>query len=390
MNKQNDEQKESAEKVTNEELAKFFYDNQDVLTLPIEVDCDADVFKTLYSVWNKYCKLIKNTTWLVDSLPIIKSLIKLIKRAINAYFAGDLLRANNTILKCLKKLESNACMCYLNQLYIDPEICHWFRARTSNYSSLTSKDMKHIPFNKRGIIANQRYSINGIPCLYLGSSVFVCWEELERPTPDTLWINRYKPTQMCEASFKVLNLSTTAYMLCNYETNIGKGFNKAKFIEDFFVGWTLQSICSIVVKEPKRDFMSEYIIPQLIMQNLKSVGIEGVLYFSVKMRGAYYSNCGWIARNLAIPAFDERKGDMHSQQIDSMFAMSEPINMGMFNSGIIPPTTISVYPNQNLARMTAIVQISDQILNYYKDTLFYKVEVELLQRLVGNDRNGNV
>lgn len=44
-----------------------------------------------------------------------------------------------------------------------------------------SKDeMFHIPYNKRHLIGNQRFSLSGIPCLYLGSSSYICWEELGR------------------------------------------------------------------------------------------------------------------------------------------------------------------------------------------------------------------
>ena len=44
-----------------------------------------------------------------------------------------------------------------------------------------SKDeMFHIPFEKRHLVGNQRFSLAGIPCLYLGGSSYICWEELGR------------------------------------------------------------------------------------------------------------------------------------------------------------------------------------------------------------------
>ena len=39
----------------------------------------------------------------------------------------------------------------------------------------------HIPFEKRGLVKTQRFSIPGFPSLYLGSSIYLCWEELNRP-----------------------------------------------------------------------------------------------------------------------------------------------------------------------------------------------------------------
>ena len=201
MNQNN--QSQIIDNISNEDLSDFFTKNRDILILPIEVEKSADTFKVLYSRWNKYFKLIKETEWLSDSLSIIKSCSRFIKNAVTSYFSGDLLKANIAIKNLLKKMSNSQCICFLEDNYIDTEALHWFRARISDYTPLTSVDMKHIPFNKRSKITNQRYSINGIPCLYLGNSALVCWEELNRPTPDALWINRYMPVQAYQPVFKV-------------------------------------------------------------------------------------------------------------------------------------------------------------------------------------------
>lgn len=44
-----------------------------------------------------------------------------------------------------------------------------------------SKDeMFHISYDKRHLVGNQRFSLSGLPCLYLGGSSYICWEELGR------------------------------------------------------------------------------------------------------------------------------------------------------------------------------------------------------------------
>lgn len=56
-----------------------------------------------------------------------------------------------------------------------------YKARESSSNYLFCKDeMFHIPYDKRSKIGNQRYSVSGMPCLYLASSSYVCWEELGR------------------------------------------------------------------------------------------------------------------------------------------------------------------------------------------------------------------
>ena len=57
---------------------------------------------------------------------------------------------------------------------------------------ISRKDMFHVPFEKRRLVQNQRYSIAGLPCLYLGSSIWICWEELGRPSLDSLSISRFQ------------------------------------------------------------------------------------------------------------------------------------------------------------------------------------------------------
>ena len=56
-----------------------------------------------------------------------------------------------------------------------------YKCRENNKLFHFSKDeMFHIPYDKRNLIGNQRFSISGTPCLYLGGSSYICWEELGR------------------------------------------------------------------------------------------------------------------------------------------------------------------------------------------------------------------
>lgn len=50
-----------------------------------------------------------------------------------------------------------------------------FRVRKSERPLSTRKDIFHIPFNQRHLVSAQRYSVAGLPCLYLGTSLYICW-----------------------------------------------------------------------------------------------------------------------------------------------------------------------------------------------------------------------
>ena len=59
-----------------------------------------------------------------------------------------------------------------------------YRGRISEKPLTDVKSFYHIPFNQRYLIGNQRYSLSGIPCLYLASSMdcSLCraWTKKER------------------------------------------------------------------------------------------------------------------------------------------------------------------------------------------------------------------
>lgn len=371
-------QEELIAKISNEQLKDFVYKQKDVLMLPIEVERGNLVFAELFNRWDTFVKLISETEWLQGSLPIIQKLIYYIKRAIKCYYALNIVASNNAMRNLLKFIQNMSFVSELDKLYCDNESLLWYRARVGNFNSYTKDDMKHIPFNKRKKITNQRYSINGIPCLYLGSSVLSCWEEMNRPSSDTLWVSWYRPKY--PTAIKILNLGFTAFMIAHPKYINSTKFCREQIIHEFFELWILQSACSVIVKETDRSFIEEYIVPQLLMQNISYIGVDGVQYFSVKMQDAYFEQYGWLSRNLAFPAKDTMKGEQHSKGIDVMFTSSIPVNIGMLNQGVmpmaIPDRSIA---NVNLARAESSVAITKDLYCSYSDTIFYRIEQELLK-----------
>ena len=74
---------------------------------------------------------------------------------------------------------------YIRRRRINPHDMVAYRARKCDtYDLFCRTEMMHIPYHKRHLISNQRFSLSGYPCLYLGTSIYGCWEELERPDID--------------------------------------------------------------------------------------------------------------------------------------------------------------------------------------------------------------
>ena len=59
------------------------------------------------------------------------------------------------------------------------ELINLYRMRISK-ETLSKEKMFHVPFNMREKVSSARFSIPGFPCLYLGTSLEVCWNEIKR------------------------------------------------------------------------------------------------------------------------------------------------------------------------------------------------------------------
>lgn len=123
-----------------------------------------------------------------------------------------------------------------------------YKARESHSNYLFSKDeMFHIPYDKRDKIGNQRFSVSGMPCLYLATSSYVCWEELGRVDFDTCNFCGFSN----QIEVPVYDFSIPSEILA---------------VEDIKRVSTVLA-CSL---SAKRDalFKEEYILPQCLLQAL--------------------------------------------------------------------------------------------------------------------------
>ncbi|MBQ7533440.1 MAG: BACON domain-containing protein [Bacteroidales bacterium] len=197
---------------------------------------------------------------------------------------------------------------------------HYYRARIDDCTVKSYQDMFHIPNNKREIIKTERFSALGYPCLYLGNSVYDCWEELGRPSFDDLCFSGYKVVE----SFKVYDLR--------------------KPTKEDFDNYDLLSIlerlvyviaCQFKVLHKDGHFKPEYIIPQLILEliitsNRKKKETEsspyalawGVAYTSTHLANDFPYKEEFL-ENIAIPVIDTK--NMYCNILMSLFEISDPI-----------------------------------------------------------------
>lgn len=123
-----------------------------------------------------------------------------------------------------------------------------YKSRENERLYLYGKDeMFHIPYDKRYLVGNQRFSLSGIPCLYLGGSSYICWEELGR--------KNFNTTNYCGYSLKE-PVDMFDMML---PTSITNEHQLSKIL--------LILVCSQTANR-EHLFKSEYILPQCVLHSL--------------------------------------------------------------------------------------------------------------------------
>ena len=128
----------------------------------------------------------------------------------------------------------------------------------------SKNEMFHIPFDKRHLVGNQRFSLSGLPCLYLGGSSYICWEELGRKDFNT--------SNYCGYSLKE-NVNVFDLILPEKITN-----------EHQIRRVVLTLACSIAA-DREHIFKPEYILPQCLLHSLIKRSKESQSVFCVR----YYS-----------------------------------------------------------------------------------------------------
>lgn len=193
----------------------------------------------------------------------------------------------------------------------------FYRFRSKKISN--PEEMFHIPFEKRHKVGTQRYSFPGLPCLYLGSSVDICKEELQDKVSNDYSIGLYKLSDGVHP--KIFDLSYFFDLRYDCMDEITR--------QKFFELVPLIALCSIRCEYPKGEdvrFKKEYIIPQMLLEYIMDTqpfGGEGVI--GIRYRSVYHmhdilekDNQYQKWNNYVFPAISNRPSGF-SQQLQESF-----------------------------------------------------------------------
>lgn len=154
----------------------------------------------------------------------------------------------------------------------------YFRIRkiSHEHSFIRSKitDLFHIPFEKRHLVSNYRYSVAGFPSLYLGSSLLTCWEELGCPSLNSFWASSFSPID----SWELLDM------------RLFKKIESNNSLDNYLKYLPLLICCAIPKGDMEGSFHAEYIIPQFLTSYIISEHrdkLDGISYCSTSINDSY-------------------------------------------------------------------------------------------------------
>ncbi len=312
------------------------YFESDVFSFP--GDCGTqDIRDYLGSRYDHYLSYLSsiNTTdddisRLLQERETIADTAKLVLESIDNYYLGHPNKAFTNIGKAISKVRK-----YFLGLSGDSEIGTWinraglYRIRLSKLHDLRRQDLFHVPFELRSRLRTQRYSIPGLPCLYMGSSIYVCWEELGRPDLQSVHISRLEC--MKATKLRIMTIGPTPARVLDHfregnqtnNKNIDRMATNAALL--LAICWPIILACSLRVNDEGASFKSEYIIPQLVLQWVSSQeNVDGVQYPSLHVD--HHKVDSRLTWNYAFPARTSQNRTGYCSTLSKWFRLTEPLS----------------------------------------------------------------
>lgn len=347
----------------------------------------------LESVDDEYAGIVKEN--LGSILETCDNLIK----ATDAIFRGNTAEAYVLFSNTISRLEPH--LTNPNKNYIEMNPTHLFKARSIMNGEFGLTDMFHVPFEKRYLTTTTRFSLPGVPCLYLANSIYTCWEELDRPSFAQMPVSRF---ELSGKNFRFLDFSNkknfiSHRLVSSYKPNtlfteeeeaeMFKKLIKTHVLPRYLNTYPLLAACYIKVANRHHHFKPEYVFPQMVMQWIMTQqDIDGVKYLSTKCKALPEHLAAFQDYlNYAIPiqSYQERG---YCQMMTKRVSLTEPVTFELFS--IMNPeksTKIIDFNNDIKGKLPTppihYVSLGNNVSKYLH-THFGILEHELMQMKVKN------
>nr|WP_315150216.1 RES domain-containing protein [uncultured Flavobacterium sp.] len=242
-----------------------------------------------------------------------KKIIENLILCIEEYYNGNPFKSYEKLNFVLRNDYKDLYSIINQKVYNENESFFRIRLSEKNYP-YQKKEMFHIPFELRNKVSTQRFSIPGFPSLYLGRTIYICWEELNRPTIDKIQAVKYKNIK----TIKLLDLTPPT-----------KDCNDIDELYRFFMTFPLIMCCSVKVKDTSDTFKPEYIIPQLLLQWIRNNDmLDGIQYKSTHITSTVFNENTELI-NIVLPVKTSKENGI-CEKLTSYFESSEVISWNLY------------------------------------------------------------
>lgn len=306
---------------------------------------------------------------------IILCQMKCIFSSLHSHYAGKPSYAYLQLEKCLEKIRGHL---WIQTQAINDKREKFYRMRIANNTQLNIKDLFHIPFDLRNKVRRQRFSISGVPSLYLSTSVYTCWEEMNRPDIKFAHVSRFD-----------LNHSNLKFLFIDQRTEVIRrmlltpyeecGEASRRHIENFILTFPLLLACSVQVQDYDSDFIPEYIVPQNLLQwVIMQDDIDAIQYSSNRTKHKLKPIGFESEANVVIPP-KKFKSDGYCEDLSKSILLTDPISYNLLeiaNDPIIRYKT-GLWSIFKYRKKHKLIELFEDDITIYADTIFGKLENKL-------------
>ncbi len=222
-----------------------------------------------------------------------------------------------------------------------------YRIRIADPSAdIRRSDLFHIPFQLRDRTGLQRFSLPGLPCLYLGRSLFACWEELGRPPMAGIWASQFRAI----VELRTLVIPQFPQDAQHRQAADDRRRNSTErlrhdvplSIAEMMILWPLFAACLIRRRRGRLNgFVQEYIVPQMLLEAIVSrrrgemdgwPETDAVVYPSTRAVGKTNNA---MAQNWVFPVQTTRS-EGFCPVLHDAFELSGPVNWEFATSLALP------------------------------------------------------
>lgn len=273
--------------------------NDEKLFLPIRWD-GADFNITLDNLFNYYIQQLElieekegyyTTRHINLDIKKIKRVCGLLKRAVEYYLNGFPSKSYKTFEKVMQIMMDKPLQIYQksvleqfedNYMSYEDELKLFRAVCVDDNKPYSRTRVFHTPYNLRSKVSTSRYSIAGYPSLYLGTALELCCEEIHmNPHKGFAIASIFKLERSVEysnANIQVVELGVKPQDFVNPVDDerinrriIKRGILESPTVKSAYLLWyPLIAACSFIRTNKKDPFAAEYIIPQLLMQWVRS------------------------------------------------------------------------------------------------------------------------